>query len=145
MRQRVHEARVGRLATADRSGQPHIVACCFALETSSHGPGTAGTASQAAIDRIYSAVDAKPKTTLALRRLTNIAENPAVSLLVDHYDDDWSELWWVRVDGQAHVVEADDEREHGLTLLASKYPQYRRQRPPGPVIVVDITRWRAWP
>jgi PPOX class probable F420-dependent enzyme len=141
MRQRVREARVGRLATADRTGQPHVVACCFALEAPTHVPGSAAVAG----DRIYSAVDAKPKTTLALRRLANIAENPAVSLLVDHYDDDWSTLWWVRVDGVAHVVEADEEREHALTLLANKYPQYRREPPPGPAIVVDISRWRAWP
>ena len=96
-------------------------------------------------DTIVSAVDAKPKTTLALRRLANIDENPQVSLVVDHYDDDWTQLWWVRVDGLARVVEDGPEREAALDALAVKYDQYRQTRPPGAVIAIEPTAWRAWP
>ena len=130
MRQRVAEARVARLATVTDAARPHLVPCCFVLER----------------ETIYSAVDAKPKSTLALRRLANIAANPGVSLLVDHYDEDWSTLWWVRVDGTARVMAAEaDAAAAAIELLARKYEQYRRHPPPGPVIVVDIERWAAWP
>ena len=129
MRARVAAARVGRLATMTPDGRPHVVPCCFAL----------------AADTIYSAVDGKPKTTLALRRLANIEANPAASLLVDRYDDDWSALWWVRLDGVARVVIDAPERESAIALLAAKYPQYRGTPPPGAVIAVEVTGWRAWP
>jgi PPOX class probable F420-dependent enzyme len=133
MRQRVAEARVGRLATVTSSAAPHIVPCCFAL---SDGV-------------VYSAVDAKPKSTLALRRLANIEANPNVSLLVDHYAEDWSTLWWVRVDGRARLLDGstDDvhERDDALVLLTAKYEQYRDSPPPGAVIALDITGWRSWP
>jgi PPOX class probable F420-dependent enzyme len=128
-RQRVADARVGRLATLTPEGRPHIVPCCFALD-----------------DRtVYSAVDAKPKSTLALRRLENLRAHPSCSLLVDHYADEWTELWWVRVDGEGRVLEQGDERAHGLTLLAAKYAQYRETTPPGPVVALDIAHWRMWP
>ena len=85
----------------------------------------------------------KAKSTTALRRLDNIAAHPRVSLVVDHYDDeDWSQLWWSRVDGTASV---HADTPDAIALLADKYDQYRRQPPPGPVIVVDIERWSAWP
>lgn len=129
MRRRVGEARSGVLSTVTSSGRPHAVPCCFVLTG----------------DVLYSAVDAKPKSTLALRRLDNLAANPAACLLVDRYDDDWSELWWIRVDGTARVLVEGDERDHALDLLAAKYPQYQATRPPGPVIALDITRWRSWP
>ncbi len=129
MRDRVAAARVGRLATVTPEGRPHLVPCCFALDG----------------DRICTPVDAKPKSTLALRRLDNLRANPAVSLLVDHYEDDWSRLWWVRVDGRGRVVEGGPERDAVLDILAAKYPQYRETRPPGPVIVLDDLVWRAWP
>ncbi|WP_420620590.1 TIGR03668 family PPOX class F420-dependent oxidoreductase [Candidatus Poriferisocius sp.] len=129
MRQRVGEARSGVLSTVTADGQPHAVPCCFVLDG----------------DTAYSAVDAKPKSTLALRRLDNLAANPAACLLVDCYDDDWSELWWIRVDGTARVLVDGDERDRALDLLAVKYPQYRETRPPGPVIAMDITAWRSWP
>ncbi len=129
MRRRVAEARVGRLATVTAQGGPHVVPCCFALDG----------------DTAYSAVDAKPKSTLALRRLANIRAQPAASLLVDHYEDDWSALWWVRLDGAARVVEDPTEHDHALDLLAAKYPQYRATRPPGPVVALAVTTWRAWP
>ena len=121
---------MGRLATIGPDGGPHLVPCCFVLVENT----------------IYSAVDAKPKSTLALRRLANLAANPAASLLVDHYDDeDWSALWWIRVDGQGRITTSSTEHDQAITTLQTKYPQYRRTPPPGPVIALRITRWRAWP
>jgi PPOX class probable F420-dependent enzyme len=124
MRERVAAAPVGRLATVRPDGTPHVVPCCFALDG----------------DTLYSAVDAKPKTTLALQRLDNVRANPRASLLVDHYDDDWSQLWWIRVDGDALVVDSS----HAIALLQAKYPQYAQTPPPGAVIALAITHWRAW-
>jgi len=129
MRERVTTARVGRLATVTAVGRPHVVPCCFVL----------------ADDTIYSAVDGKPKTTLALRRLANIRANPGTALLVDHYDDDWSTLWWVRLDGDARIVSDADERAQALRLLTVKYRQYAQTPPPGDVIAVEVTAWRGWP
>ncbi len=129
MWQRLGEARSAVLSTVTADGRPHAVPCCFFLKG----------------DVVYSAIDAKPKSTLALRRLDNLAANPAACLLVDCYDDDWSKLWWIRVDGTARVLVDGDERDHALDLLAAKYPQYQATRPPGPVIAIDITAWRAWP
>jgi PPOX class probable F420-dependent enzyme len=128
-RQRLSDARVGRLGTVTSDGRPHVVPCCFALEG----------------ERLYSAVDAKPKTTPALRRLENLRRNPAAALLVDHYDEDWRQLWWVRVDGSGGVLDDDAQRAHALTLLAAKYEQYRAEPPPGPVWALSIERWRTWP
>lgn len=129
MRQRVIEARSGVLSTVTGEGRPHAVPCCFVLDG----------------DVVYSAVDAKPKSTLALRRLDNLAAQPAACLLVDCYDDDWSKLWWIRMDGTGRVLVDGDERDRALDLLADKYPQYQATRPPGPVIALDITTWRGWP
>lgn len=94
---------------------------------------------------MYSAVDSKPKSTLALRRLDNLAARPQACLLVDCYDDDWSELWWIRLDCTARVLSVGNERDRALDLLAAKYPQYRSTRPPGPVIALDVATWRSWP
>jgi PPOX class probable F420-dependent enzyme len=129
MRRRVAEARVGRLATVTPAGHPHLVPCCFVLDG----------------EVVHSAVDAKPKSTRALRRLDNVRAHPAASLLVDRYDEDWTTLWWVRLDGDAHVVDDPVEQEQALDLLAAKYPQYRAARPPGPVLTLAVTTWRAWP
>ena len=96
-------------------------------------------------DTVFSAVDAKPKSTLALRRLDNLRAHPAASLLVDHYSDDWSELWWARLDGDGHVVTGGGERDRAIALLAGKYEQYVATPPPGPVIALDVTAWRSWP
>lgn len=94
---------------------------------------------------MFFAVDTKPKATHDLKRLRNIEANPAVSILVDHYeDDDWSKLWWVRVDGTARVIADVAEAERGIELLAAKYVQHRRTRPPGPVIAVAIERVSGW-
>src|SRR5262245_61864130 len=125
MRRRLAEARVGRLATVTAEGRPHVVPCCFPL----------------AGHLVLSAVDAKPKAPLALRRLDNVRAHPQASLLVDHYAEDWDTLWWVRADGTARVLEAGDEREQALDLLATKYEQYRQRRPPGPVVALLVTSW----
>lgn len=129
MRSRLAAAPVGRLATVTAEGRPHVQPCCFALDG----------------DVVYSAVDGKPKATLALRRLANVRANPYASLVVDEYDDDWSKLWWVRVDGQARVVDAASERARAIDRLCAKYEQYRRDPPPGDVIAITVTSWRSWP
>ncbi|MGH9111883.1 MAG: TIGR03668 family PPOX class F420-dependent oxidoreductase, partial [Acidimicrobiales bacterium] len=90
-------------------------------------------------------VDAKPKSTLALRRLDNLRAHPAASLLVDHYSDDWRELWWVRLDGVGRVITSGAERDRAIALLTGKYAQYAATPPPGPVIALDVTAWRGWP
>ena len=94
-------------------------------------------------DTIYSAVDAKPKRTRALRRLANVRANPAVSLLVDHWDEeDWSRLWWVRADGQGRVLApTDEEARRAVELLRERYP---RQRADGEVLAVTVERWSGW-
>ena len=120
-------ARVARLATTDADGSPHLVPVVFALVG----------------ETVWTAVDAKPKTTTALRRLDNVRAHPAVSLLVDHYADDWATLWWVRADGVATVLDVDEGRA-GLDALTAKYPQYQENPPPGPVLRVDVTRWMSW-
>jgi PPOX class probable F420-dependent enzyme len=93
---------------------------------------------------LYTAVDAKRKSTQHLRRLANIAANPKVSLLVEHYSDDWNQLWWVRADGHATLHDSGDEMAIGYSLLRSKYPQYDRVALDGPVVTVSITQWRSW-
>jgi PPOX class probable F420-dependent enzyme len=129
-RARFAAAHVARLATVGAEGRPHLVPVVFAVDG----------------DTVYSAVDdAKPKATLRLRRLANIAANPAVSLLADHYEDDWSALWWVRADGTARVIEpAEPEAARARELLAARYEQYRAAPPPGPVIAVAVERWSGW-
>ena len=121
---RLAAARVGRLATVTADGRPHVVAVCFTL----HG------------GRIYTAVDAKPKSGRTLQRLENVRATGRASLLVDHYEEDWSRLWWVRVDGAADVIESDA----AIDALAAKYEQYRADRPSGPVIAIAPERWRSW-
>jgi PPOX class probable F420-dependent enzyme len=125
-RQRFAEARVARLATADSAGRPHIVPVTFAVEG----------------DVVYSAVDAKPKRGPALKRLANVAVNPAVAMLVDHYADDWNELWWVRADGTGRMVDPEDpEGARALSLLADRYPGFAAR---GVVLAVDVRRWSSW-
>jgi PPOX class probable F420-dependent enzyme len=131
MRKRVADARVGRLATVGPGSAPHLVPCCFVLDG----------------DTAYSAVDGKPKSTRALRRLDNIRANPNATLLVDFYAEDWGALWWVRVDASARVLDTAGAHEfdHAVELLCAKYEQYRRDPPAGPVVALDVVGWRAWP
>ena len=128
LRRRATEAPVARLATVDAGGRPRVVPCCFALDG----------------DVVYSAVDHKPKRSARLARLDDIRAHAAVSLVVDHYEDDWSKLWWVRLDGTARVVEDGSEWERGVEVLVAKYRQYQEQRPTGPVIVISVERIRNW-
>ena len=96
-------------------------------------------------DTVYSAIDHKPKTTNRLKRLANVRATKHASVLVDHYDDDgWERLWWVRMDGTARVLDQGQERDDAVTALVTKYPQYREQRPTGPVLAVDVATYRAW-
>ncbi len=120
-------ARVARLATTNAEGSPHLVPVVFALVG----------------ENVWTAVDGKPKSTTALRRLDNVHAHPAVSLLVDHYADEWATLWWVRADGVARVLDVDDAKE-GMDALVAKYPQYQANPPPGPVLLIDVTRWVSW-
>jgi PPOX class probable F420-dependent enzyme len=131
LRRRVEAARVARLGTIAPDGGPHLVPVVFVLEPDR--------------DVVWTAVDAKPKSTRRLRRLANIEANPRVSLLVDHYDDDWTRLWWVRADGRATIrAGADPETWSALDALVEKYPQYSDERPAGPVIRIEIDTWRTW-
>jgi PPOX class probable F420-dependent enzyme len=118
-----------RLATAGIDGQPHVVPCTFAVDGS---------------ERIVIGIDNKQKSSLNLRRLRNIAENPRVSLLVDHYADDWAQLRWARADGVATVERSGVEHAEHWRLLRAKYPQYEGQALDGPVIAVRVTSWSGW-
>ena len=128
LRDRVAAAAVARLATVDPDGRPHVVPIAFALLG----------------DTLYSAVDAKPKSSRVLRRIENARERPGVTVLVDHYEDDWTRLWWVRLRGRARVVDGDDEAVRALEALAAKYEQYRDEPPGLPVLAVDVDDWRGW-
>ncbi|MDQ4129734.1 MAG: TIGR03668 family PPOX class F420-dependent oxidoreductase [Actinomycetota bacterium] len=128
LRQRVFEARVARLATVRPDGRPHVVPVTFALEG----------------DRFVTAIDHKPKTTTALQRLKNIEARPVASVIVDHYEDDWSRLWWVRGDGTAEILHEGSTRERAITQLVEKYAPYEDDPPQGPVIVVTVERWASW-
>ena len=125
---RLTEARSATLGTVDHEGRPHLVPIVFAYREG----------------RIYTAVDGKPKSTRRLKRLRNIEANPGVSVLVDRYDDDWTRLWWIRVDGTARVIGSGPSFREGIALLTSKYQPYGDQPPPGPVIEVRVETIRAW-
>lgn len=127
-RRRLGMARVARLATVTAAGRPHLVPVTFAVD---------GNA-------IYTAVDAKPKSTRDLQRLRNLVGNPAAAVLADHYDEDWSALWWARADGQAIVVGDPAAMAAPIRLLSDRYPQYRTQPPGGPVIAIRVDRWSGW-
>lgn len=143
-RRRFAGARVARLATADGDGRPHVVPMTFALASGSDA-GVADGGKRYSCDTVYSAVDAKPKRSTSLRRLANIAANPRVAVIVDHYEDDWRALWWVRADGTARLLATDEpEGRHAITRLVARYPQYRDQPPRGPVVAIDVIRWSSW-
>ena len=127
-RQRFGRVRVARLATVSADGQPHLVPVTFAMDG----------------DVIYTAVDAKPKSTRLLRRLGNISANPRVCLLADHYADDWSALWWVRADGLGMIIRDAGAMAAPFSLLAGRYRQYDADPPEGPVIAIQVSTWTGW-
>jgi PPOX class probable F420-dependent enzyme len=128
VRRRLSEAPVARIATVGPDGKPHVVPITFVMDR----------------DVIYFAVDHKPKRTTNLRRLRNIAANPSVAVLVDHYEDDWRHLWWVRADGTANLLDAGAESERAIDLLVNRYAQYRERRPDGPAVAITIERLTGW-
>jgi PPOX class probable F420-dependent enzyme len=131
-REYVESARVGRLATADGEGRPHVVTVCFAFDDGD----------------IVSAVDEKPQGVAPtdLRRCRNIRANPRVSLLVDHYTEDWAELGWVQIRGTAAVLGPDDDgRGNGVAALEATYDQYADHDLEGrPLIRIDPGSVRSW-
>ncbi|WP_433565831.1 TIGR03668 family PPOX class F420-dependent oxidoreductase [Nocardia sp. CA-151230] len=129
---RFRAARVARLATADATGAPHLVPVTFAVS-----PADSPLL-------VVIAIDSKPKTTTDLRRLRNIAANPRVSLLADHYDEDWTQLWWTRLDGSADILDDTVDRELPLGWLVAKYPQYQADPPAGPIIRIAVDSVRGW-
>jgi PPOX class probable F420-dependent enzyme len=128
MRRRVGAARVARLATVDADGHPHLVPICFALLG----------------DTVYSAVDHKPKRGTRLRRFDNVRASGHACVLVDEYDEDWSRLWWVRLDGYGRVVTDATEAARAVAALADRYPQYTGRPPHEPVLAVVVTHWSGW-
>jgi PPOX class probable F420-dependent enzyme len=93
---------------------------------------------------IVTAVDHKPKRTRALRRLENVERDPRVTVLVDHWSADWTELWWVRIAGRAEVVTSGDRFDRAVDALVARYPQYQEHRPDGPAIVIAPSTVRSW-
>jgi PPOX class probable F420-dependent enzyme len=125
------QQRVAHLATADRRALPHVVPVCFAV---------AGAT-------LYITIDEKPKRrpATALKRLKNIAENPAVAVIVDRYDEDWARLGWVMLRGRAEILREGQEHQDAQALLRSRYPQLAAMRiATYPVIAVRIERTRSW-
>jgi PPOX class probable F420-dependent enzyme len=120
-------ARRAVLATVSESGSPHLVPITFAVDA----------------DVIVTAVDQKPKRITDLTRLRNIRADPRVAVLADHYDDDWTTLWWVRADGRAEVLDLA-QHDGVVRLLAEKYAQYRDDPPQGPLVRVRVQRWSGW-
>jgi PPOX class probable F420-dependent enzyme len=125
------ERRVAHLATADRSAVPHVVPVCFVLER----------------DSLYVTIDEKPRRdpSAGLKRLRNIAENAAVCLVADRYDEDWTKLGWVMLHGSAAILAAGPEHDAAQELLRSRYPQLRAmQIAQLPVIAIRIGRTASW-
>ncbi len=120
-------SRVGHLATADHSGRPHLVPACFAADDHA----------------LYTAIDEKPKSGRFLKRLQNILENPSVAFLVDHYEEDWLRIGWIRIDGPAELLSDGPQRDRALRLLLSRYAQYRAMQLSA-VIAIRIMRVRSW-
>jgi PPOX class probable F420-dependent enzyme len=119
--------RIGRLATADAAGVPHLVPVCFALGD----------------EALYTAVDEKPKRERALKRLGNIAENPAMCFLVDHYDEDWSRLGWVMIRGKAEILRDGAESDRAVELLRARYVQYASMQL-NPVVAIRMLGVSSW-
>ncbi|HXR71301.1 TIGR03668 family PPOX class F420-dependent oxidoreductase [Actinocrinis sp.] len=127
-RERFADSPVAVLGTTDEDGIPHLVPVTYLVSG----------------DKVFIAIDGKPKRSQDLKRLRNIAANPRVCLLAQRYDDDWTRLWWARADGTACIVEPDDVSFGVFGGLAERYPWYRTNPPDGPVIVVTVDKWSGW-
>ncbi|MPY93311.1 MAG: TIGR03668 family PPOX class F420-dependent oxidoreductase [Acidimicrobiia bacterium] len=127
------QARIGRLGTRSASGGIDLVPFVFAALD---GPGPLG--------RLVCAVDHKPKRHGRLRRLDNVAAHPEVTVLVDHYEEEWDRLWWVRLRGTGRQAMGDAERAEAIAALVAKYGQYRERPPVGAVLVIELTAVRGW-
>ena len=124
MRARVAAASVMRVGTVDEGGRVHLVPIVFVIEG----------------DTVYSSTDDDPPP----KRLRNLERNPEVSLIVDAYDEDWSNVWWVRMRGTGRAITNGPERDHARRLLTERYPQFEGDPGGGPIIAVDIEEWRGW-
>ena len=127
----LRSARHGHLATADAKGQPHVIPVCYAFDGES----------------IYSVLDSKPKSTplRQLRRVRNILSNPQVSLVVDHYEEDWSRLRYILVSGEAGLLQEGEEWARAIATLRNKYPQYQAMNfDESPVIKIKPSRFTPW-
>lgn len=125
---RLESARVGRFASVGPDGRPHVVAVTFAV--------TDGA--------VVHMIDDKPKTTRRLQRLKNVETRPEACLLVDFYDEDWSALWWVRVEGKVSIESEGSRWERARAALGDKYTQYRDSPPTGQAIFLSIDRVTHW-
>lgn len=125
---RLARARAGHLGTVRPDGRPHVVVVTFA----------------AVAGNLVTAIDHKPKRTERLQRLENIEANRWASLLIDHYEEDWERLWWVRMDGPASIHQGDELWSEAIASLVGKYAQYEKQPPRGPVIVIAQDRLTWW-
>jgi PPOX class probable F420-dependent enzyme len=128
LRRRFASSPVARLSTVRPDGRPHVVPIVFALVG----------------DTVFSAVDTKRKRSTSLQRLVNVRAEPRCALLVDHYDDDWDRLWWVRADGHGEVVDVPPAGHPGIQALVQRFSQYRNEPPSGPLLVVTVQRWTGW-
>ena len=121
--------RVARLATADAGGKPHVIPICFVAEG----------------DTVYFTIDEKPKTGMPLKRLANMQANPQVALVVDHYEEDWSRLGWLMLQGRAEILESGDEHDRAQTSLKGRYRQLGAMRIESlPVVAIRIERATSW-
>jgi PPOX class probable F420-dependent enzyme len=127
----LNDRKVAHLATADHDAAPHVVPVCFAMSA----------------DTLYITIDAKPKRSLStpLKRMKNIAQNPAVAVVVDRYDEDWAQLGWVMLRGRAEILIDGREHDEAQALLRSRYTQLKRmQIAELPVIAVRIMNTTSW-
>ena len=127
----LRSARVGHLATSDNKGRPHVIPFCYVFDGES----------------IYSVLDCKPKATplRQLRRVRNILENPQVSVVIDHYEEDWSRLHFVLISGEASLLETGNERLSAMALLRDKYPQYQQMDlDESPIIKINPITYFPW-
>jgi PPOX class probable F420-dependent enzyme len=124
----VAAAPVARLATIDPDGRPNLVPFCFALTG----------------DILYTAVDHKPKEGRLLQRTANVLRDPRATVLVDHYQDDWERLWWVRIRGRGRLVEDQAERQRAAGALVERYEPYRNEPPEEGFLAIEIDEWRGW-